>query len=290
MDLASFSPSLIKPLAVPKGPVALICASDLHRGSILAPFPESLLLEHGMPVQQNPVQVWIDHKWRAFWQWAGELSKDRRRILVFAGDLCEGRHHRQSELITNNLALQRRAALATIRDIKRDEDMAFLVRGTFAHAGAAGEDEETIAEMLDCPREAGTEHYSRFLLLLDINGTKVNVSHTIGTTRSPVSEATALTSQLVKVARDTGRWGTPLPDILVFGHRHQFCAVHLPAQRQGQYCCTLPGWVGKTEHGFSFDPLSPPQIGGVVFLIDIDGQWQSFPKFWALPMPEAEVI
>jgi len=278
-------PAPPEPVAIPKGPAALLLNSDLHRGSVLAPFPEGLLLEHGLPIGQNPVQAWIDAKWREWHDWAGKLAQGRRVIRIFNGDLCEGRHHRQAELITNNLALQRRAAKQAIEDVRQEGDLLFLVRGTWAHAGAAGEDEETIAEMLGCTPEAGTGHYSYFLLPLSINGTRIIAVHTIGATRSPVSEATALVTQMAKTARDSGRWGTPLPDILVFAHRHQFCAVHLPARRQGQYCCTLPSWVGKTEHGYSFDPLSPPQIGGVVILIDADGTWQACSRFWALPTP-----
>jgi len=273
-------------IVVPKGPAALLLNSDLHRGSILAPFPEGLLLEHGLPIGQNPVQKWIDAKWREWHDWAGKLAQGRRRILVFDGDSCEGIHHRETELVTTNLALHRRAVVQTVEGIRQEGDKLFMVRGTSAHAGAAGENEETIAEMLGCMPDKSTGQYSYFMLPLSVNSTKIVVAHYVSSTKSVVSEATALVTQMAKAARDSGRWGTPLPDILVFAHRHQFCAVHLPARRQGQYCCTLPSWVGKTEHGYSFDPLSPPQIGGVVILIDADGTWQACSKFWALPTPD----
>ena len=287
MDIASLL-SLVRPITVPSGDAALLVTSDWHIGSVLAPWPEAVPVD-GMTIRQNKVQAWVDARWDAFFSEAREFTKGRRRILILNGEACEGRHHLQVELVTSDLTLQRRAALYRLAQVSEENDTFYVLRGSTAHSGPSGENDEAVAEALDCSREEITAAYSRYILKLDVNGVYLHFAHHIGTTQSPVSEATALVTHLAKAAIVAGRWGQRLPDIMGRAHRHQYCAVHLPGQRQGQFIFTTPAWVAKGEHGYRLDPTSPPQIGGVVILIDKDGHWHPhIPRFWAVLGPEVE--
>lgn len=240
---------------------------------------------------QNVIQQWVEKKRDEFLGYVDEASKNKRRVWVFCGDGCEG-NRKGHGLVTPDRGLQQKAYLAVIRGMLRDGDVPYVVRGTEWHTGPLAQDEERVASDLfpdfKTPVEPVTQAFSRYQLRLSVNGTLIDATHHIGTTRSPISEATALTTHLVKTARNAGRWGERLPDILARAHRHQFCMVHVPGRRQGQCIFTLPAWVAKGEYAMRVEPNDPAQVGGVVVTVSSAGYWQIHPHVWAVPGPDVE--
>ena len=270
----------------------LIIVSDLHLGSRVAPWPPGVTLEEGGEYICNRIQVQLNVWWSAFWnEFLPPLARKRRRIIVINGDLVEGDRHNPAALVTASMADQRKAALALLQDVvKPRQDAVYVIRGTESHTGYCGSDEEGIAQALGCKPEPGTGHYSRYHLWLKINDAAFSIAHHIGVSSSPVSEGTALTTQLLKAWREAGQWGEEAPDVLVRSHRHRYYYIEAPGKRGKFAVLTTPGWQAKTPFVQRIDPTALPQIGGVVVTVDASGAWAVHSFVKALPMPEAEEV
>ena len=271
--------------------LALVVVSDLHVGSVVGLWPLGVPLDEGGELIPNLVQGAILRWWREFWDdFVPQRAKKRQRIIVVNGDLVEGTFHNVAALCAPNSSDQRKAAIALLEKERRKGDVLYVVRGTEAHAGLSGGDEEAIGQALDCPVERGTGQYSRWHLLLKIHGVVLSFAHHIGVTQSPASEGTALTTQLVLAMKEAGQWGNVLPDLIIRSHRHRFWMSAAPGQRGTHTIITTPGWQGKTPFVQRISPATMPQIGGVVVLVDEDGSWSVAPFLKALPLPEPEEI
>ena len=272
---------------------ACIIVSDLHVGSIVGLWPPSgVTLDEGGQVTLNAVQAQLWRWWKdEFWgEFVPARCKRRARIIVCNGDLVEGTMHNVAALCAPNAADQRKAAVYLLEQERRKGDLLYVVRGTEAHAGLSGGDEEAIAQALGCPQDKATAQYSRWHLLIKINGIVISLAHHIGTTRSPVSEGTALTTELVLMMKEAGQWGNVLPDLIVRSHRHRFWMSGAPGQRGVHTILTTPAWQGKTPFVQRITPATMPQIGGVVVLVDGDGTWSVACFLKCLPLPEPEEL
>ncbi len=276
---------------LPVRDAVVVFLSDFHFGSTLSPWPPEILLEDGTVRAQNVIQQWVKRQRDEFIGRVDDASKGKRRIWLFCGDGCEG-NRKMQQLVTPDQGLQQRAYLAFIKSVLRDGDIPYIIRGTEWHVGPLAVNEERVAcdlyKDFKTPQEPVTQAYSRYEVNINVNGVLFNAAHHIGTTRSPVSEATALTSQLVKAARSVGRWGGRTPDVMARAHRHQFCMVWTPGQRQGQCIFTLPSWCAKGEYTYKIDNVEPAQVGGAFAEIDKSGFWQIHPYVWAVPGPNIE--
>ena len=272
---------------------ACIIVSDLHVGSIVGLWPPSgVTLDEGGTVTLNAVQAQLWRWWKdEFWgEFVPARCKKRQRIIICNGDALEGTMHNVAALCAPNAADQRKAAAYLLEQERRKGDALYVIRGTEAHAGLSGGDEEAIAQALGCPQDKVTGQYSRWHFLCKINGVLFSFAHHIGVTQSPISEGTALATQLVKAFEEAGQWGSVMPDIMVRSHRHRFWQSSAPSKRGPCAVITLPGWQGKTPFVQKISPMTMPQIGGVVVLVDGDGAWSVATFLRALPLPEPEEI
>ncbi len=275
---------------VADGDAAIVDTGDWHKGSVLASWPDGVALDKGNKPTPNKVQQWVAAREQEWWKWADDLTKGRRRVLICHGDLVEGRHDGMAELVTPNMLIQRRAAIAYLDGKRRDGDAVIVMRGTPRHVGDEAENEEAIGEALGAMREPLTGAWSWYVPRLRCNGVELVFAHHIGRAYSPVTKASALVREMVNVALDVALWGSSLPDVMGFAHRHEYVAVQLPGRRQGLYCYTIPSWCAKTEYAMKILPTVRAHVGGVVLLIDKDGSWRPYPRWWALPEQEAEVV
>ncbi len=270
-----------KPVAISGYDAVVIVTSDWHKGTILTTWPESVLLPNGSKWPNNKVQNAISERWNEFWQYARDLAKGRKVVVIVNGDICENvffNHHFPSGLVTLNREYHRRAAVAEIENVRKPNDIWIIGRGTPVHDGDEGQDAETIAREIGCKQnEDGT--YSQYIIKININDVKMLFAHRIGTTTSPVSETTALTSMMVRAARATGLCGAEMPDIMGFAHRHVASAISI----SGHDVFVTPAWVAHGEFSYGIEPVAPAQIGGTVILINKDGSRYIFHKNWSLP-------
>jgi hypothetical protein len=238
--------------------------SDLHVGCSVAlcPPPEvvELVLDDGGTYTPSPFQMKIWGFWEEAWAtWVPQVVDNEPWVLVFNGDVLEGRHHNAITQWTQNLALQERACVQTIRwGIEQAAKQItkaggkyprpsaiYMVRGTEAHVGNCAENEESIGEKLGAtPTDRGI--YSRWQLALRLGDALVDSQHHIAAVNSNAYETTALQKEFVVACEEAGRWGREAPDVIVRSHRHRFAKTEVPTQKGSGIVVTTPGWQGKT--------------------------------------------
>lgn len=209
--------------------------------------------------------------WRQFWWWATKVTGGGPDAVVVNGDILEGVHHRTTTLVSNNLKDQRGVAEANLRIISPKSRL-YIVKGTPAHDSEEGEAIESVAKNLNAVPSASGQ-FTRGELWLGFGGYLLHASHKISVSTSPVSEATALVTQLVKAAVDGGRWGKRPPDVIARAHVHRCRVVDLPTHTGGGIALTTPGWQLKTPHVVGCSPMESVQVGGVVVFAGEEGPY-----------------
>lgn len=269
------------------GDAAVILNSDLHSGSSLAIWcPDSRLPKGG--TFRNEVTDWIWQEWTKANEWEQALTKGRRKIRVFNGDLVQGIADPFAEMVTNLSEYQERNAIEVIDSVVSENDKVVIMRGTSRHDGPEGESAERIAKELGC-KQHGNE-YSQFAATISVNGVRIHITHHIGTSRSPVSKVTALMSSLAMMDLECARWGQPIPDILARAHRHEYDYIHIAGKGQGQAVVTTPSWAAKGEYAIKVSPNTVAHVGRVIFLVDKGGGWRAVPHYSAIEDDEVDIL
>ena len=144
----------------------------------------------------NQLKVWA--MWEDFWNnWVPMVTKKEKFILVHNGDVIDGKHHKSNTQITQNITDQKKIAYEILAPIIDKSAGYYHIRGTDAHVGSSGEDEEDLARMLGAiPDEA--DNNARHEMWLRLGQRLIHFSHHIGTTSSSAYESTAVYKELVE--------------------------------------------------------------------------------------------
>lgn len=209
--------------------------------------------------------------WQAFWgEWVPEVTKGEPFDLVHNGDAVDGVHHNSTTQISHNLEDQSRIAESVLRPVVEQCHASggtyYHIRGTEAHVGKSGENEERLARMLGAkPNQEG--QYARFDLWKRV-GEKclVHLLHHIGTTGSAAHEASAVNAELTAEYVEAARWRREPPDFIVRSHRHRSIAVDLDSAKGYAAAIVTPAWQGRTPYVFKIPGarLAEPQFGGIL--------------------------
>lgn len=263
-----------------------VAIGDLHCGDQLGLFPcdAPFKLDGGGIYEPNIIQKKIWAMWQEFWtEHVPRFTKGENYDIVICGDLIDGRHHGAVHQISQNLATQAKIAQAALDPvIKRCRGRLYIIRGTEAHTGPSGEQEELLAERLGAlPNEEG--NYARFDLWKKIGDALVHFLHHIGTTSSQAYETTAPHKELIESLAESARWRQSPPDIIVRAHRHRLIKTEIASGNNRAQAVVLPGWQGKTPFTWKVagGRITQPQIGGVV-LRQGDAEFFTLHKIWAL--------
>ena len=253
-------------------PRIAVVLSDLHAGCQMALCPpEGFRLDSGsIHVPKGP-QAALWPVWVEFWEWVAQVTAGEPYDLVFNGDCLDGVHHGSTTQISHNRNDQRRLAVHLLAPHVARAARYFHVRGTEAHVGQSGEDEESVARELGAvPNEEG--QHARYDLWLRMGGPKgplVHFLHHIGTTGSAAYEATAVHKELVESYAEAGRWGDEPPRAIVRSHRHRALRISLPVDDGEALAVVTPAWQLKTPFAWKIPGarLSQPQIGGTILIV-----------------------
>jgi len=254
----------------------VVVISDLHAGCQfgLCP-PDGITLDGGGHYEPSDLQKKVWQWWLLFWnEWVPNMTRGEPFGLEINGDMIDGRHHNATTQVSQNIADQKNIAqeiLEPIVDRVADNGggkALFVVRGTEAHVGQAGENEEMLAESLGAQPDA-TGNYSRhdmFLRLKSDDGCLIHFNHHIGTTGRTHYETSALMAELGEALAEAGRWGEQAPDVIVRSHRHRHIKIEAPAQRGMCIGEVTPGWQLKTPLVYRIPGgrNSTPQFGGIL--------------------------
>lgn len=247
-------------------PRTVVCVSDTHAGCRLALCPpEGVPLDDGGLYMPSPLQLKLWSMWREFWdEWVPQVTHGEPYVVVHNGDALEGVHHGAVTQVSQNMEDQVRIAEAVLAPEVRKAAAYYHVRGTEAHVGRSGQDEERLAKLLGAvPNDSG--QHALWELWLNLAGNRLHFMHHIGVTGSSAYEATAVHKELTESFVESGRWGDPPPRVVVRSHRHRYLEDRI-AGAGGYYISVVtPGWQLKTPHTYRIPGgrQSQPQIGGI---------------------------
>jgi hypothetical protein len=250
-----------------EGTKNLVVISDTHIGCQmgLCP-PEGVRLDEGGTYEPNKIQQAIWEHWLEFWDWVNEATRGEPYALVLNGDAIDGVHHGSTTQWSHNLADQAEAAYEILAPRVAGAEAYFHIRGTEAHVGPSGVEEERLAKMLGAVPCPVTGKYARYEMWAKVGGALAHIMHHIGTTSSAAHESSAVNRELVAEYVEAARWGEEAPDYVIRSHRHRSISVEINGHKGLAAGIVTPGWQGKTPFVYRIagGRLSPVQVGGIV--------------------------
>lgn len=278
----------------------IIVISDTHCGCRLGLCPPGgLTLDEGGKYKPSKIQRKMWSMWTEFWsEWVPEATRGEEFVVVFNGDALDGTPHHSKSNVSPNVADQQNIAYECLAPVvEQCGGNYFHVRGTEAHVGKSGEQEEQLATRLGAiPNSEG--QFSRFELRKTIGPKKkiVHLLHHIGTTGSQSYEATAVCKELIESFVESARWGNKPPIVSVRSHRHRNIGIQFPVQDAVDtvetgtaWSVVTPAWQAKTPFCYKIPGarLSTPQFGGVLIRWS-HGELFVRPKVWTIPPSKVE--
>jgi len=243
-----------------------IYISDTHIGCQLGLcHPDGAELDNGGTYSPTVLQLKVWSWWEEFWyDWVPRVTKGEPFNLILDGDIPDGRHHNATSQWSQSHADQFKHVLKIFEPIVDRAANLYWVRGTEAHVGPSGENEEILAEKLGAiPNEYG--QYARFELWKWCGNALCNVMHHIGTTSRQAYESSALQAELIAEFVEAGRSGIESPDYVIRAHRHRYIKVLNPSQKHECAAIALPCWQLKTPFVYKTAMrVMEPQFGGVL--------------------------
>jgi hypothetical protein len=249
-------------------PRHIVVVSDLHVGCQLALCPpEGAKQTEGGHYQPSNFQKKLYAMWLAFWNVeVPKITDGEDYDIVVNGEFIDGKHHDSVSQWSHNLTDQAAAAVQIMKPIvAKCKGSFYAIRGTEAHSGKSGSDDESIARQLGAkPTKDG--QFSRYELWKTLWGGLIHFNHHIGTTSSSAYESTAVYRELVEAYVEAGRWGDRPPDVVVRSHRHRHINIEIATGHGKAMSIVTPGWQGKTPfaHKVAGARQSQPQFGGIV--------------------------
>ncbi len=248
----------------------LVVIADLHIGCQLGLcHADGHALDDGGHYAPNKLQRVVWSWWEEFWdEIVPNLCRNEPFAVCLNGDALDGVHHQATHQWTHNLADQAKAAEKILRHVvERCEGRYYHIRGTEAHSGPSGAQEEALATTLGAiPNEAGQR--AQYELWARVGGGLAHITHHIGMG----DEMAALRLEWTRACLEAGRWNYEQPDWLVRSHQHRTCQIKIPIHKGFATACITPGWQLKTPFAYRVAGArqSLPQIGGCVLRGDGD--------------------
>ena len=254
--------------------------------------PQEVPLDGGGTYNPSKFQRIVASWWDEFWgEWVPEVTEGQPFGVVINGDALDGVHHNSTTQISHNRADQQNIALALLKPVAElCEGRLLMVRGTEAHVGQSGEDEERLARALDAiPDENGCR--SRNEIWMRVGERLVHCLHHIGVSGSAHYSHTALSKELSEIYYESARWAEEAPGAVVRSHRHRPDEVRISTSKGYSYCFVTAGWQLKTPFAYKVPGarISPPQIGGSV-IIQGPKDFYTRHQAWKLSRPKVVTL
>jgi len=271
-----------------------IFISDVHAGCRvgLCP-PEGVKLDDGGTYMPSDFQLKVWTWWREFWdEWVPKVTRGARYCVILNGDSTDGRHHGSTTQISQNLADQENIAYQILAPVvDKCKGVYYHVRGTEAHVGVSGENEERLAGRLGAIKNAeGQSARNELWKYLGGDHTLMHILHHIGTTGASAYESTAPHKELVEAFVEAGRWNDRPPDVIVRSHRHRYFKTEIASHNDRAMSVVTPGWQGKTPFVYKIagGRQSQPQFGGIMIRVSEEGELyeRHYVKRLERPLPE----
>lgn len=246
--------------------------SDPHCGSRVGLCPlEGVRLDDGQIVLPSKGQCWL---WDRYTQFIKQVAIRLRTIkgsefrLICNGDAVEGQHHGTTQVMAPGKDAQHYIAKQTFLAWAHLKPVAvILTRGTEAHVGPSGTDEEALAhslhmEGLPVVRDPVTELWSHWRVLLNLHGHHIDIQHHgKGITGLPWTKEGAVGRLAFRIWVEHTRLGWRAPNLAIRSHLHNSYDsydVH-PTRLIG-----TPSFQLLTSHAHNAVPEAVNHVGGVI--------------------------
>lgn len=241
------------------GTIVLV-VSDTHIGGTTALSLPKFTTDEGQEITATKAQEWLYSNWQDLLEYtkqrAGIVGRKRthRLVLVHLGDVVDGLHHGTPQALPN-LTDQEVMACDLLRPLVALADGGYYqIRGTEAHAGAAGQSEVRIAKELGA-------RACEWELDLDVDGVLYNLAHHgRAGGRDWTSSTAGVAAELILDRAITGR---AIPQFVLRGHRHTIddSGGKLATTR----AISCPAWQLKTAFAHKVAAGRRSDIGGLLF-------------------------
>jgi hypothetical protein len=266
----------------------LVVISDIHAGCKAALCPAGKIqLDDGGYYMQSDMQATLWAWWNEFWEWVDYELKGAPFTVVCNGDALDGVHHNSVHQISHNLADQANIAYQILAPVVDKCNGNYLhVRGTEAHTGPSGQEEERLAQRLGAIPGAQGEH-AWWEIWYRLDWALIHFAHHIGTSSSMAYETSAVQKELEQILVESVTWDEDPPDVVVRSHRHRCVETRRPWKRGTQTACVTPAWQLKTPFAWKIagGRRTQPQIGGILIRVG-DESIYTKPKVWSLSRPK----
>ncbi len=249
----------------------IVAFSDLHIGSILAPWPAEYTTlpdprtGDRMRWVPTPTMNTLNH----FADEAIPRAVKGADIVLWAGDLCDGvqKKSQGKYVVTSDLNYQEEAAIFSLERWIPDPPPMFFVHGTDYHAEQQRPMERAIA------RHFGAEFGDD--LLIDECGIRIYMNHFVPVTRSALMyRTTPVARDLMLLALHNAPEEYGQVDLMVRGHAHYKCGVQLGSQTG----IILPCFQARTPYAVKKGIITPPDNGYTVIEVEPPKYGQARPS------------
>lgn len=272
----------------------LIVVSDLHCGCRLGLCPpEPVPLDEGGSYYPSKLQNVVWGWWEEFWhKWVPTVTEGEPFAVVCNGDAIDGVHHGSVTQISHNLEDQCELAYKVLKPVvDACEGRYYHIRGTEAHVGKSGQEEERLAKRLGAiPNEMGQRARWELWLQVGLSGL-VHISHHIGTAGSLAYESSALMRELSEAYVEAGRWGNKSPSVVIRSHRHRNAEIRIQTSQGFATVATTAAWQLKTPFTFKIAGArqAQPQVGATLVKYSPEDGLFTRHKVWNLARPKVEI-
>ena len=270
----------------------LVVVSDLHCGCRMGLCPPGPIgLDDGGTYEASPLQQKVWAWWEEFWSdWVPVVTRGEPFAVCLNGDALDGSHHNNVTQVSQNLADQADIAYAVLKPVvEACEGRYYHIRGTEAHVGKSGQEEERLARRLEAVPNAQGQ-YARWELWMRVGVGLVHVMHHIGTAGSMAYETSAIQKEMEQAFVEAARWGDEIPDVVVRSHRHRNAETRVQSHKGFATSCTTAGWQLKTPFVYRVAGArqTQPQVGGTLVRSG-DEDIYTRHKLWKLDRPKVEL-
>lgn len=252
--------------------VIIAGTSDIHAGSMVAVCPPRVQYDDGGEYFASKAQNWLYANYTDYWEYVERLREEEQAELytVFNGDVTEGDHHRTTQILSGNSAVQARVVKALLDiPLSLGPDKIFFVRGTEAHVGPSGSSEEKIAENL---RNAGrpivgdlaSGAASHWHLEMEIHEQRIEWAHHGRNGQRPWTEQNILNLLAFQIWSEHGLRGELAPHLAVRAHMHRQGDTY---DKFPTRLVAMPAWQLHTAYTRKAVPESMSDIGGIIIKI-----------------------
>ncbi len=243
--------------------------------------PDGARLDENNVVSASPIQLKMWHWWREFWdEWVPMATHGEPFAVVHNGDAIDGVHHHGTTQWSHCIADQRTHAEKILRPVvDACEGRYYHIRGTEAHVGQSGTEEEQLAKALGAiPNKDG--QFARWELWKRLGDKLIHFTHHIGTTSSAAHETSAVNAEMASAFNEAGRWGHEPPAVIVRSHRHRHCGITLPAEWGRAIAFVTAAWQLKTPFVYRIPGgrNSTPHVGGSLIRLGDEIDTRHFTK------------